>query len=428
MRGLPTRLAQPVSGGSLRMFRVALGLILCVSSVRFVLNGWVARFYVEPTFFFSYRGFGWVHPLSESGMTAAFLALAVLAALIAVPRTSRLASGLFFLGFSYVELIDATNYLNHYYLVSLLTFLLAVIPDGREIPRWGVWILRLQIGVVYTFAALAKATPDWLVHAQPLNLWMSARTETLFVGPMLDGWLAALAMSWAGFLSDLLAPWLLSWKRTRLPMYATVVVFHTLTAVFFTIGIFPILMVCGATLFFPPDWPDAMRRGAKARLKTPKPRRALSPIAMTALVAFATWQTITPLRWVAYGGDVNWHEQGMRWAWKVMCREKNGSITYTVRTPEGRERLVFPEDLLTAHQAREFSGQPDMIVQLGQHIGESAPGDVEVYVDALVSLNGRRAAPIIDPTADLMEIELGAGGASWILPAPTEAPPRLRVR
>ena len=428
LAGLRTRLAEPVSGAGLRLFRIAFGLIVSVSSIRFVWNGWVQRFYVEPTYFFSYRGFEWVRPFGETGMTVAFIVLAVLGALIALPRTSRIASALFFVGFSYVELIDVTNYLNHYYLVSLLALLLAVVPDGREVPRWAVWLFRLQIGVVYTFAALAKATPDWLIHAQPLNLWMSARTEVWLIGPLLDKWVVALAMSWAGFLNDLLAPWLLSWRRTRVVMYLTIVVFHAMTSVFFTIGIFPVLMICGATLFFPPGWPNKFRSGAAtARRAASQSVRILSPVGLTALLAFASWQTLFPLRWLAYGGDVNWHEQGMRWAWKVMCREKNGSITYTVVGADGRETLVFPEDLLTAQQAREFSGQPDMIVQFGQHIGQADGAGAEVYVDAVVSLNGRRPAPMIDPEVDLMGVRLGVGRADWILPAPTEPPPRLRV-
>ena len=70
------------------------------------------------------------------------------------------------------------------------------------------------------------------------------------------------------------------------------------------------------------------------------------------------------------GGDVLWHEQGMRFSWRVMLREKNGSVTYRVRVPgEARERLISPTRYLTPYQEREMSGRPDMILQLAHHIG-----------------------------------------------------------
>ena len=447
---LREHLNQPVSGASLNALRIGFGLLMTLSAVRFIAEGWVERFYGEPTWFFTYFGFDFVRPLSVPGMYVLYVLMAGLGVAIAAGgRLYRPAVAAFFFVFSYVELIDVTNYLNHYYLVSLLAALLFVVPAHRAVvPRWAVWLLRFQIGVVYTFAALAKAGPDWLIHAQPLNIWMSARTETPIIGPFLDLWWVALAMSWAGFLNDLLAPWLLAWRRTRAAMYAVVFVFHAFTGVFFQIGIFPILMVMGATVFFEPDWPNRLRtrlqrsrgaRGDAADARSAAPNQAADVstaptmrLGGLGLVAIALWMGVqvgVPLRGWAYGGDVNWHEQGMRWSWRVMCREKNGSITYRVSFDTDREHLVYPSRYLTPHQEREFSGQPDMIVQLAHQIGADyvAAGhrDVAVRVDALVSLNGRPPAPMIDPDVDLLTVGRSLAPADWILPRPAEPPIRL---
>ena len=76
-----------------------------------------------------------------------------------------------------------------------------------------------------------------------------------------------------------------------------------------------------------------------------------------------------------------------------------------------------------------MSGQPDLILKLAHVIGRDleAEGrqDVEVRVDALVSLNGRPARPMIDPDVDLMTIDDTLADADWILPAPTSPPPYL---
>jgi hypothetical protein len=140
---------------------------------------------------------------------------------------------------------------------------------------------------------------------------------------------------------------------------------------------------------------------------------------------------LVPLRFLAYGGNVRWHEQGMRFSWRVMIREKNGSVTYVVRSKTtGRVWHVSPARYLTDIQEREMSGQPDLILELAHHVRDDFErrglGPVEVRVDALVSLNGRRLAPLIDPTVDLSTVKDGIGRASWILPAPEGPPPRLR--
>ena len=51
--------------------------------------------------------------------------------MIALGAFYRVASVLFFLLFSYTELTDVTNYLNHYYLASMLSVLLALSPACR---------------------------------------------------------------------------------------------------------------------------------------------------------------------------------------------------------------------------------------------------------------------------------------------------------
>jgi hypothetical protein len=138
-------------------------------------------------------------------------------------------------------------------------------------------------------------------------------------------------------------------------------------------------------------------------------------------------QVLMPLRHLAYDGCVLWNEQGMRWAWKVMVREKNGSITYHARDPEsGRQWQVSPTRYLTWRQANEMAGQPDLVLQVAHLVaGELRAKGVarpEVRAEAWVSLNGRRPSLMIDPTVDLAAIRDGIAPASWILPAP-QAPP-----
>jgi hypothetical protein len=228
----------------------------------------------------------------------------------------------------------------------------------------------------------------------------------------------------------------LLWQRTRPFAYGAVVVFHVLTSALFPIGMFPWIMIGSALVFFPPDWPRVLLRRLHLRsdpTASPEGTRSTSlrPALVGVALAYCALQVALPLRFLAYGGDVRWHEQGMRFSWRVMVREKNGSVSFHVHDPSrGRRWQIAPSRYLTPLQEREMSGQPDLILQLAHHIlndfRERGLGDVEVRAEALVSLNGRRLAPLIDPDVDLSLVSDGLRRASWILPVPATPPPHIQ--
>lgn len=453
LRRAGQRATETVDITSLAVFRVLFGLMMCVGTIRFMAHGWVDQFFVKPDFFFHYWGFEWIQPLPDPWMHVVFVSVALLSFLVCIGLFYRPAIIGFFALFTYVELIDVANYLNHYYLVSLVALLLCFLPanaawslDAYLRPKirraktaaYHIWLLRFQVGLVYFFAGVAKIGSDWLIHGQPLNIWLSSRVDTPFVGPFLDLWWVALAMGWAGMLHDLLMPFLLSWRKSRPAAYAVLVVFHLATGYFFRIGMFPVIMIVCATIFFAPDWP---RRWVPERFwpstsdsHTGSGRRVgglMQKAALLLALLFCVIQLALPLRFLAYPGDVLWHEQGMRWSWKVMVREKNGAVNFRVRVPDReKEYYVSPARYLTSHQEREMSGQPDLILQLAHHIGdefrERGYEDVEVRVDAVVSLNGRSPQPMIDSSVDLTTVDDGVARADWILPGPDQPPPRLK--
>jgi len=448
-------LAAPTDVGALVAFRIALGTIVSVSAIRFLAYGWVDELFVQPKFFFKYWGFGWVPTLPAPWIHGVFVALAVLGACLAAGLFYRVVTVLTFVLFAYVNLCDVTNWLNHYYLVGLLLVLAAFMPLGRAwsldarlfpkrrvqtFPAWCTWVLRFQVGVVYVNAGLAKATTDWLLHAQPLNIWLSARTSMPVIGALFDERWTAYAFSWAGFLFDTFIVVFLLWRRTRLFAYAVVIGFHAMTGMMFPIGMFPYIMSASALVFMDSDWPRRLwARVRRVAARVPAAlesdaadSRAFRPAYAYVLAAFCAAQVLVPLRSHLYGGNVLWHEQGMRFSWKVMAREKNGSITYLVESPsEKRTWYVTPRRYLTDRQERELSSQPDLIVQLAHHVREDfarrGHEDVRVRVEALVSLNGRSAAPMIDPSVDVSRVDVGLAKAPFILPAPDGPPIHLKA-
>jgi len=458
LRALAVALRNPVDSAWLAAFRVLFGLTLLTSCVRFLAYGWIDQLFVEPQFHFKYWGFPWVAVPSAPLMHALFWLLAALCVLVSLGLLFRVAAFGLFVGFTYLQLLDVTTYLNHYYLACLLALLLAVSPAGKScsldallrprtaraaVPAAWLYLFRFQVAVVYTFAGLAKAHGDWLFHAEPLRIWLLSRTDTPILGAILARDWAAPVMSWAGFLFDTSIPWLLLVPRLRPYAYLLVIGFHCVTGLLFPIGMFPVIMVLSALVFFSPSWP----RKLAARLPTWLMGR-FTPSASPSLAAlpqsrwyrlwfavgamYCLFQVAFPLRFLAYGGSVRWHEQGMRFSWRVMVREKNGAITFVVRAPRtGRTYYVAPHQYLTRLQEREMSSQPDLILQLAHRIRDDYEakglGPIEVRADTWVSLNGRAVRRLIDPSVDLSRIEDGFGKADWILPEPNEPPPRLHA-
>ncbi len=447
------------------LFRVAFGVMMSLSIIRFWAMGWIDQLYIKPAFFFTYYGFEWVKPLSETGMYALFAVMFVSAVFISLGLFYRVASVLFFLSFTYVELIDKSTYLNHYYFISLIALLLCFIPAHKKFsldvklgitqavehfPRWMVLSLQLQMAIVYFFAGIAKINHDWLFEAMPLKLWLPTKNHLPIIGSWLNEVWVAYVFSWCGMLFDTLIPFFLFWRKTKYYAYAVVVVFHVLTAILFpAIGMFPFIMIVCAMVFLPNiriGTKDEGRRTSVFRLSpltshlspltpqpptlNPQPSTLNSHLSTTFLIAFFSIQFLLPFRYVFYPDNLFWHEQGYRFSWRVMLMEKAGMATFHVRPqpPKGAENVagatkwevINNSDYLTPMQEKQMNTQPDMILQFAKHLAwvyeQQGWQQPEVYVESYATLNGKGSRLLIDPKVNLAEQHDGFSNKNWILP------------
>ena len=447
------RAFRPVSGESAAAFRVIFGLVGLAVVLRLFAHGWIGELYVEPEYHFTYPGFGWVKPCPDWGMYLHFAALGLLSIGIALGYRYRLCAALFFMGFTYAELIDRTTYLNHHYWICLAALLIIFLPLNRawsvdawrnpairagRLPSWVVWALRAQVGVVYVFAGIAKLNPDWLLNAQPMRIWLYQHGDMPLFGSLLQEVWVAYAMSWAGAAFDLtIVAWLL-WRRTRLWAYLVLVGFHIATWILFPrLGIFPWIMIGASLVFFDPDWPRRVMWAVGVKVgESPSPQPSsiegegageLSGLTwrkravLIWLGVFALFQVLMPLRHFAYPSNVRWSEEGYLFSWRVMLTEKVGFVQFRVRDPDTRQAwIVSPDEYLTPLQVERMAIQPDLILQTAHIVAEDFaergfPG-VTVMADAFVSWNGRANARLIDPDADLAAIAPGLGAKGWVLP------------
>lgn len=446
---ISTYLNTKTNAAPLAVFRIGFGLMMLFSIIRFWSYGWIEKLYINPKFYFSYYGLEWINPFGN--YTYIIFVICGLSALcISLGLKYRIAIITFFLSFTYIELMDKTTYLNHYYFISILSFLMCFLPADayysldnlikkkqyKQIPKWSIDSIKLLLGIVYVYAGLAKINSDWLIRAMPLKIWLPSKYDLPFIGEnlMQQHWFHV-AMSWSGMLYDLCIPFLLLYRKTRWFAFALVVFFHVFTRVLFPIGMFPYIMIVSALIFFDANLHERIINMFRALLKNVKASKTKlksltyhyknQNLIGTILVVFFTIQLLLPFRYVLYPGELFWREEGYRFSWRVMLIEKTGYAEFkVVNGKTGKSFLVNNSDFLTPLQEKEMSTQPDFILEyahyLGQHFESQGHENSEIYVDSYVALNGRRSQRFIDPDVDLLKQKESFKPKNWILPLKDE--------
>jgi hypothetical protein len=417
-------------------FRILFGVMMFLSTLRFYFNGWIEELYINPQFQFKYFGFSWVEVPSNFILYSLFITLVISSLLVALGLFYRVAIITFFLVFSYVELMDLTYYLNHYYFVSLIAFILIFLPANSNvsldanfgfvkrktaIPNWCLIIIKIQLSIVYFYAGLAKLNYDWLIEALPLKIWLAPHTGMPIIGSLMDEPVTAYFFSWGGALFDLSVVFLLWIKKTRLFGYFLVVIFHVFTAMLFPIGVFPYVMIVSTLIFFSPQLHERV-----VLFFTKKKQVIISTEAYKSntgvkylFIAFIIIQLLFPFRPFLYKGDLFWSEQGYRFSWRVMLMEKAGYATFYVY-PYGDDRrvVVNNSDFLTPQQEKMMSTQPDFMVQYAHFLGKkytfTSTNIPKVTADVYVSLNGQGSRRFVKEGVDLMTKHNSIKEIDWL--------------
>ena len=413
-----------VDSAPLFTLRRLFGTLVVFSTLRFLFYGWHDCQILEPLYTFPFEEFDFLPRPNKLGTFALFSGMILGGLSIMTGKLFRVGAALFFLCFTYVEVLDKTNYLNHYYFVSLLSLLLLFSNAHKEnskLPAFQLNLFRVMIGIVYFYAGVAKLNSDWLFNAQPLALWLPVHSDLPIIGELFKYKATAFVFSWAGALFDLSAPFVLL-SRFRSWFYPLVVVFHVLTWILFPIGIFPWVMICCATVFFPADthrkfWD--LFKGIKLNLQESNlqipPNFKLQALA----VIFISIQIVFPFRYLMYPGNLFWHETGFRFGWRVMLIEKPGYAKFFTKNTKGEEQEIVLDNWLKPNQIKMVSSQPDMIVQFARivknHYAERGE-EVKVRAEVWAALNGRRSQLLIDPFWDLSEIENSWAVRDYVLP------------
>jgi hypothetical protein len=446
-------LGRPVDAASLGAFRILFGLCMAVEVIRYFDHGWIHGYFIRPVLTFPFPGFEFLKPWPGIGMYVHFIAMGGAALAVMLGWLYRPAIVAFFFLFAFVFLVEEANYLNHFYLITLLSFLLIWMPADRwgalrfgkaaargprgdepaTVPQWTIFLLRTQLFIVYVFGGIAKLNPDWL-RGQPMSQWLAAEGDMPILGPYVDQPWLGLAFSYGGLVYDLSIGFLLLWRPTRVFALLWSAMFHFLNMNLFRIGIFPWLAMGATLIFLEPDWPRrliawlqgrfrALPAAAKARnAAPPTDRRLLGWGATAAIVAYLSVQFLLPLRHWLYPGDVSWTEEGHVLSWHMKLRDKSARLRsfIVVHPVTGKRYSHRPREILTRRQYRKMVNRPRLIRYYANWLADRCESEwgarPQIYVDLWSSLNGRAFQPLIDSSVDLAAQKYSLASSPWIVP------------
>ncbi len=419
-------------------FRIIFGAVALGGMLWSVYKGDITERYQLPQFHFKYYAWEWVSYPGDTGVILLYV-LAILGATgILLGAFYRLSVLFFGFSFAYLHSIDSSNFINHYYLIVLISFLLFWVPAQgaysldrywgyspalNKIARWQILIFRWQLAIVYICAGIAKLNPDWLFRAMPLKIWLLQSKDFPLLGSLFSYNEVHFGFSWLAAFYDLSIVFWLSWHRSRPWAYAFVLAFHLLSAFLFDIGLFPPLMIGASLVFFPPTWHKIIleRLLGKDNKEELIAYRNASFGLISLLFSHFCLQLFLPFRHLFFSSEnILWTQDYYRYGWRVMLVENEGLANFRVIDPDTkREWVIDNNDFLRPYQIKRMSVQPEHILQfahfLGKHYAQKFQIErPQVKADVHVSFNGRISRRLIDPESDLMQQQNGWAKKDWV--------------
>jgi len=417
-------LFKKIDNSQLLVFRVFYGILVCAECFGAVATGWVRRTLVEPKFTFNFIGFEWLQPLQGNGMYIYFFVMGLLGVLITIGYKYRFSAFAFAFMWTGVYLMQKTSYNNHYYLLMLLAFIMALFPANKNLSvdsylkpeiksnaiyNYFRWIIIAQLFIVYTYASIAKLYGDWLDFSI-IDILMRSKKDYFLIGELLQEKWVHKIVGFFGILFDLLVVPALLWRPTRKIAFVLSIFFHLFNSFVFQIGIFPYLSLAFCVFFFEPKTIRTIFLRSKKAVTIEAYNLPKNQQLVTILLAvYFIIQILLPLRHYAFKGDVLWTEEGHRLSWRMMLRSRSGTSHFQVinKTTNDTIRIKL-KDYLTKKQQRKVGCYPDFTWQFAQYLKkeyQQKGENISIFVRSKVQVNKGKLQPLIDPEVDLATAE-----------------------
>lgn len=415
MEKLMQFLYKPVSPVSSGLFRVVFGALMFFQF--YYVENYIVDSLTLSKFFLKYDFFNWITITSPENLKVVFKVSMIFSVFYILGVFYRFAALVMFLGWTYIFLLDAGHYNNHYYLNSLLLFVSIFVQadsflsiksyfkGGKNIPRWNVEVFKIQMFLVYFYGAIAKLNVDWL-NGVPLSYWLGKDFSLLGV---FTPSFSFVFMAWFGLFFDFFVGFMLYHKKLKFYSLIFIVPFHVVNHFIWNIGIFPWTAIAICVFYFNEEITDFL----KVKLEDTQNKLKISfkkKLILFFLAVYLLFQVLMPLRQHLITGETNWHGYGNFFAWRMMLADRQGAARVVLYS-ENNEKLgdVQIEDYVNVLQFGRMIHAPMHFIKFAHYIDseiQSFPqnknlGDIKVKVLAFKTINNRPFAPLIDSSLDL---------------------------
>ena len=412
-----------VDNSPLILFRICFGFLIAAEAWGAVFTGWIKKTLIDPQFTFNFIGFDFLQPLPGDGMYVYYGIMGLAGLFVMLGFKYRLSIILYTIMWTAVYLMQKSSYNNHYYLLILLLVFMAIVPAHRyksidvklnpklqayDMPNWVLIFIIAQLWIVYTFASIAKLYPDWL-DGTVARMLMAPKAHFYVVGDLLQQEWVHHCIAYFGIVFDLLIVPLLLWKKTRNAAFFVSIFFHLFNSFIFHIGIFPYMSLAFTVFFYPTKF-------IRDRFLKSKPyydgQEVIIPSKHRLLTAFiVVWlgvQVVLPLRHWFIKGDVLWTEEGHRMSWRMMLRTKSGRTSFKIINKTTQDSFYVQKNNYLTTKQHKMMSKPDGIWQFCQLLKKEYADkneEIEIYVNAMVSVNGSEFKPLIDKSYNMANAE-----------------------
>jgi hypothetical protein len=369
--------------------------------------------------------------MGATGMNVLMGLLLISTILITIGWYSKLGLISFFIGFTYLWLIDKGYFNNHYYLMSLISFLLIWMPvensfslnkkkqnlDKKYIPYWPIMTLKLQWFLVFFIAGLAKVNKFWILELQPMKHAVAYKAE-ITGNEIWNSEIWPLFFSYGGLIFDLSIGFLLWSSKTRILGIILLLFFNVSNLIFFhdigEIGIFPLFVICSVVLFIEPEKISSTFNTKSIEIKKSKSKNKIeffniNKSVSALLIIWFAFQILFPFRYLLYDNNPEWSGDGNRFSWRMKLAYKNYDFKFYVYDPLTKDKYpVKIENMLTQKQYNNLGYYPEFIPPLAIMIKKEAilkgVENAEIRADFLVGFNDLPQKFIVDPNIDLSSL------------------------
>lgn len=413
-------LFKQIDNNALVVFRIIFGLLCFLETVGAIFTGWIKRTLIDPKFTFNFIGLDWLQPLPGNWMYAYYALMGIFGLCIMVGYKYRLSIISFTIMWSATYFMQKASYNNHYYLLILLSGIMAILPANKyasidaklnpnissiSMPSWCRLVFILQLFILYSYASIAKMYPDWLDLTVP-KLLMSGKIDYPIIGGILQYKFMHYLVAYGGILFDGLIIPLLLFKPTRKYAFFASIFFHLFNSIVFQVGVFPYLSLAFSLFFFNAE--TIKKYFLKQKPLYTKNEIIIpnyKPLLITLGSIYFLIQIALPIRHHFITDNVLWTEEGHRLSWRMMLRSKSGKTRYKlVNHTKGTTENVNLYKYLSKKQARLASVKPDVIWQFSQHLKReyAKKGDsISVYINAKISINNKPYKQFTNPKIDI---------------------------